>query len=343
MRITDVKTADELRGFMTTPSDGLVELMGQLEGDVLVLGAGGKMGGELIETIQRADRQAGARRRLMAADLFGRPGACVRLEESGVETHAGDLADRQFLLTLPDAPNVFYMAGVKFGSSRDWRLTFHLNCIVPYLVGERFTDSSIVVFSSGNPYRPVPVSAEPPQEDGELDPQGVYGWTIVGREAAFRTTALRWPGQRVCLFRLMYAQHLAYGVLVDLAQMVWRGEPISLRVPAVNLVSQRDAIDVAVRALGQCANPPLVLNCAGPAVTVREIARKLGEHMGKEPVLRGPEGETALLAGDKQAVELFGPHRDGVEEMIEAAARWVIAGGENWASPTMFGRLRGSY
>lgn len=343
MRIAHVQTGEQLRDFMTTPTDGLVEFMRTLSGDLLVLGAGGKMGPDLLETIVRADRSAGVSRNLIAASRFSDPAARARLAELGVEVRAGDLVERSFLEGLPDARHVIYMAGVKFGTSEDWRQAFHLNCILPYLVGERFRDARILVFSSGNPYPGTRPEQGGCKESDELCPQGVYGWTIAARECAFATTALASPSQKLCFFRLAYAQHLGYGVLVDLAKMVWAGEPVSLQMPAVNLVSQRDAVDAAVRALAHCTNPAFVLNCSGPIARVRHIVEGMAALMGREPNVAGPEAETASLANDELCVATFGAYRDGVEEMMEAAARWVMRGGESWGKPTMFGRAPGTY
>jgi len=345
MRLKDVRTSRELRDFMTTPTEALVEFLSGLEGDVLVLGAAGKMGPELVETVVRADRLAGTVRRVHAASRFSAPsgGVLDRFGELAVEVHQGDMTERSFLAGLPSAPNVVFMAGFKFGSSGDWRRAFHLNCIMPYLVGERFPEARIVVFSSGNPYPPSPPGEGGSTEQAELRPQGVYGWSIVARESAFATTAARAAGQRLAFFRLMYAQHLAYGVLVDLATMVRDGEPISLATPAVNLVSQRDAIDVALRALGHCRREPFVLNCAGPIIGVRDIAERLGRHMGKPPVVLEDEGDVATLADDTLCTRLLGPYRDAPDEMIEGVAAWVAAGGESWAKPTLFGRVKRLY
>jgi hypothetical protein len=342
-RMSELSTVEELRGFMTEPSEGLVQMVARLAGDVIALGAGGKMGADLLETLVRADRAAGTTRRVVAVSRFSDAGARGRLEDLGIEIAAGDLTDRSFLDSLPALPNAVYMAGLKFGSSGDWRNAFHMNCIVPYLVGVRLPESRIVVFSSGNPYPRVPPSGPLPTEETPLEPHGIYGWTIAGREAAFETTAREYPGQRVCSFRLMYAQHLQYGVLVDLAQMVREGEPISLAVPAVNLVSQRDAIDVALRCLDICANPPEVVNCAGANVGVRELADRVAAIMDKEARFADEEGRLAGLADDSRARGLFGPYRDRVDDMIDAAARWVMAGGPTWEKPTMFGRPAGRY
>jgi len=345
LRMSEIETSEQLWDFMTTPTAGLVQFASELDGDVMVMGAAGKMGVELAATLIRADRKAGVSRTVHAASRFSDPSSDARrtLAHVGASVHAGDFTDPDFLDSLPDVPNIVFMAGVKFGSSRDWRLAFHLNCIMPYLVGERFADSRILAYSSGNPYPHTPVESGGCTEEHALDPQGVYGWGIVARESAFATTAQRHPQQSVGLFRLMYAQHLGYGVLVDLARMVRDGEPVSLSIPAVNLISQRDAIDVSLRALGHCHNPPAVLNGAGPVVRVRRIVEQLADIMNRQPRFADAEAKTAYIADDSRALKLFGPYRDGPDEMIEAAARWVLRGGEYWDKPTLFGKVNHRY
>lgn len=339
MRFTEVENLSDLREFMTTPTRGLVECLGRLDGDIIVLGAGGKMGPELVETLVKANREAGRERRIGAASRFSNPEVGKRLLELGVELHFGDLRMQEFLDGLPDCRNVVFMPGMKFGSSGDWTSAFHQNSILPYLVGERYTSSRIVVFSSGNPYPRTPVEEGGCGEDDELKPRGVYGWNVVARESSFRITSERHEEQTTGLYRLFYSQHLCYGVLVDLARMVQEGEEISLSMPAVNLISQRDAIDVALKLLEHCENPPFVLNAAGEIVRVREIAEKMGQIMNREPRLVEPEPETALLGKDERCRELFGDYRDTTGEMIEAAARWVMRGNETWDMPTMFGKV----
>lgn len=345
MRIGDVTNTSELADLMTAPGEKLVEFMRALEGDVTVLGAGGKVGPELVETMVRADRQAGAERTIHAVDLFPDPDSAVpeRFRELGASVLRGDLTDRGFLGSLPETPHLVYMVGFKFGTSTDWRRAFHLNSVLPYLVGQRYGASSIVVFSSTNPYPEASPEGGGCRESDQLRPDGIYGWTIVARESSFATTQLQLPRQRVSFYRLAYSQHLCYGVLVDLARMVQAGEPISLAVPAVNLISQRDAIDVAIRALGLCANPALVLNVAGPITRTRYIVGRMGEIMGREPKLVGKEGETCLLSNDQRCRDALGPYRDGPDEMIDAAARWVAGGGQYWDKPTMFGRADHRY
>lgn len=345
MRFPDIETSEQLHDFMTTPSDALVKFCSELTGDLLVMGVGGKMGPELVETMLRADRRAGMNRTVHAASRFSDPDAAVErdLAESGAVVHKGDFTERSFLKTLPDAPNIIFMAGMKFGAAADHRRTFHLNCIMPYLVGERFPRSRVVVYSSGNPYPHTTAGESGCRETEPLAPVGAYGWSIVARESAFETTASRSAAQQVCFFRLMYAQHLAYGVLVDLARMVHQGRPVSLRMPAVNIVSQRDAIDRSLRALSRCNNPPFILNCAGPVVHVPYIAERIAELMECEARFLDDEGEAALLADDELCVRVFGPYRDTAEQMIEGAARWVMHSGESWDKPTLFWRTNHNY
>lgn len=345
MRFADVHDSEDLHALMTEPTGGLMAASRLIEGPVMILGGSGKMGPELAGMLARADRRAGVERRMMVASTFSDPksDARDRLAQAGAETFRGDLSDRAFLEALPDAPNVVYMAGFKFGSERDRRRAFHMNAIMPYLVAERYAGSAVVVFSSGNPYPHSPFERGGVGEDTPLAPQGVYGWCVVARESAFETMALRSHEMRLCMYRLMYAQHLAYGVLVDLASLVRSNTPISLAVPAVNLISQRDANDVALRALAACENPALVLNVAGPVVGVRDICRRMDEVMGRAVRFVDDEAAEALLADDQQCVSRFGPYRDAPEEMIDAAAQWVMRGGQTWHKPTLFGRADHRY
>ncbi|GAG32096.1 unnamed protein product, partial [marine sediment metagenome] len=121
------------------------------------------------------------------------------------------------------------------------------------------------------------------------------------------------------------------------------GENISLEMPYVNLISQRDAIDRALRGLELISNPATILNVCGPITSVRELCTKLGEHMGRAPNFADDEVDTALLANDDFCTSKFGPYRDGVDDMLQAAAEWVKAGGEDWNLPTMFGKATHEY
>jgi len=342
--ILDVNTSEELRAFMTEPTDEVVKLMRRLKGDIMGLAASGKIGAELVETLVRADERAGVggRRIMVASNFDSKRGQAIRDRFEnvlGVDVYYGDLTDEAFIDSLPDAPNVFYMLGFKFGSSADPARATLINCIVPMKMAVKYNHSKLVNFSSGNPYPHTRPENGGSLESDVLDPRGVYGWGIVCRETAFNVSAHGYRAQRVCHYRLMYSQHLAYGVLVDLAKMIRDGEEISLEMPYVNLVSQRDAVDRAIRAFDLCTNPPTILNVAGPIVSVKEIAIKLGSYMNKTPKFFGEAPDTALVANDSFCVEKFGPYRDSVDDIIQAAANWVMKDGEDWELPTLFAKV----
>ena len=348
---------------MTEPSPALVEAAGRLPGRVLILGGSGKMGPELAATLRRADQAAGVERDVVVASTFSSDATRSdatrsdatrrRLTGLGVSCLRADLTDPDQIRRLPHAPLVIYMLGFKFGSDADHRRAFHVNGIVPYLIGRRYARSRIVVFSSTNPYAMVPCGSDGvgdvggaiagSREEDPPAPSGVYGWSVIARESAFATTALADPQQRVCILRLAYAQHLCYGVLRDLADMVARGDPISLAVPAVNLISQRDAIDYALRSLERCANPGWTINVAGPACRVTDLIAGLGRRLEREPRPAGEPGERAPIADDRRCRRALGEPRDGVEAMVDAVAAWVRRGGESWGKPTRFGNVERSY
>jgi hypothetical protein len=303
------------------------------------------MGPELTEMIVRADAIAGTKRILSVASTFSNPRErTVELfAEMGVNVFKGELTDTEFLGGLPDVENVIYMPGFKFGSSDNWEKAVQVNCILPYLVGEKYRNSRIVVFSSANPYAYTTLESGGSREGDALDPKGIYGWSIVARESSFALTAKKHPAQSSCFYRLAYAQHLAYGVLVDLAKYILEGKEISVSVPYVNLVSQRDANDRAIRAIEICSNPPSILNVSGPVVAVRDIAGKHGEMLGKKPLLVGEEPKLSQVINDDLCVKRFGAYHDTQEDIMTAAVNWVKNNGEYWGKPTKFGEVKREY
>jgi len=60
------------------------------------------------------------------------------LEGAGIETVSADLLAPRALASLPDAPNVLYMAARKFGSTGQEHLTWAMNALLPALVAERY-------------------------------------------------------------------------------------------------------------------------------------------------------------------------------------------------------------
>jgi len=344
MKFTDIKNIEGLWQFMTTPSEGLVQSLSKLgSGDMMILGGSGKMGKELVGLLQNSDSKNGVARKIMVASTFSNTQDKKDLEDLNVSCFKGDLSDEHFLNSLPDAPFVVYMMGFKFGSSGDWRRSFQMNSVVPYLVGQKYQNSSIVVFSSGNPYPHTSRHGSGAKEKDDLSPVGIYGWSIVARESSFKTTALQNDNQKISIYRLMYAQHLQYGVLVDLARMIINNEQISLGMPAVNLISQRDANEVAIKSFEKCNKEGWVVNAAGPVWPLRTIAELLGEYLEKEVRFDGNDIEEALLADDSLAVDTFGAYQDSGQQMIEAAAVWVQNGGDYWNKPTHFGRVKHDY
>ena len=330
---------------MSCPSEGVVDCVRNVKGNILILGGSGKMGPELTEMIVRADAIAGIRRTISVASTFSNPGdaAAGLFAEIGVRVFKGELTDADFLKRLPDSENVIYMPGFKFGSSGNWERAVQVNCILPYLVGEQYRDSRIVVFSSANPYAYTTLESGGSKEGDALDPRGIYGWSIVARESSFAITARKYPAQTSCCYRLTYAQHLAYGVIVDLAKHILQGKEISVSVPYVNLVSQRDANERAIRALEICSNPPSILNVSGPVVAVRDIAGKLGEKLGRKPLLVGEEPAVCQIINDDFCVKRFGPYHDTIEDILTAAVGWVKNSGEYWGKPTKFGEVKREY
>jgi nucleoside-diphosphate-sugar epimerase len=345
VNITEITNSRQLREFMSAPTDGVIDCVRMVKGDILILGGSGKMGPELTEMIVRADAIAGIKRTIFVASTFSDPRerTAKLFAEIGVSVFKGELTDTEFLGGLPDSENVIYMPGFKFGSSDNWEKAVQVNCILPYLVGEKYQNSRIVVFSSANPYAYTTLESGGSREGDPLDPKGIYGWSIVARESSFAITGKKHPAQSSCYYRLGYAQHLAYGVVVDLAKYILEGKEISVSVPYVNLVSQRDANDRAIRALEICSNPPSVLNVSGPVVAVRDIAGTLGEMLGRKPLLVGEEPKLFQVTNDDFCVRRFGNYHDTLEDIMTAAVNWVKSNGDYWGKPTKFGEVKREY
>jgi nucleoside-diphosphate-sugar epimerase len=314
----------------------VVQALGSLEGDIIVLGAAGKMGPTLARMALRASREAGSRRRVIAVSRFSRPEVRARLESWGIDTVTCDLLDRGQVAKLPDAPSVVFMAGMKFGTSGQEELTWAENTLVPAHACEKFSRSRIVAFSTGNIYGLAPIAAGGSVESDPLVPVGDYAASCVGRERIFAyfSQAL---GIRVALLRLNYACELRYGVLVDLARKVLAGETIDLSMGHFNVIWQADANGLALKALSHASSPPLVLNVTGPEMLrVRRVCEQFGDLLGKPVSFRGKEAPDALLSNASRAHGLLGRPRVSAGEMIPWIAEWVRAGGGSLEKPTHF-------
>ena len=339
--------ADEaaLEDLLSTPSPALIRDLARIPGDVVVLGVGGKMGPTLAKLARRAaDAAAGHdRRRIVGVSRFSTPGLPADLQAAGVETMACDLLDPDAVAALPDAPNVVFMAGRKFGSTGGEALTWAMNSYVPALVARRYATSRIAVFSSGNVYPLVPVASGGATEATPPAPVGEYAQSVLGRERVFEHFS-RELGTRAAILRLNYAIDLRYGVLLDVAQQVYAGRPVDVTMGHVNVIWQGDANAVALRSLAHAASPPAVLNLTGPeTVSIRWVATRFGELFGVEPTFTGAEAETALLSNAARCHGLFGYPAVPLDLMIEWVAHWVRTGGPTLDKPTKFEVRDGRY
>ena len=332
-----IQTIEELEDELSRPTPGVLETLRSLAGDVLVLGAGGKMGPTLARMARRGLNEIGhEQRRVIAVSRFLSTKAASGLQEHGVETISCDLMDRDAVIALPDAPNVIFMAGQKFGTSQAPELTWVMNTLVPGIVAERYAKSRLVVFSTGCVYSMVRADGHGADEECSLSPPGEYPNSCVGRERIF-THFAKQHGTQALLFRLCYAIDLRYGVLCDVATKVATGKPVDVSMGAVNVIWQGDANARAIQCLAHTASPPVALNVTGlDRVSVRWLAQRFGKHLNCEPIITGKEGETAWLWNASRSYELFGPPTVSLDEMIEATADWVRRGGAILGKPTHF-------
>jgi nucleoside-diphosphate-sugar epimerase len=308
-----------------------------VEGDVIVLGAGGKMGPTLARMVRRGlDEIRHRKRRVIAVSRFSSASAAQSLRGHGVETIACDLLDRAAVNALPDAPNVIFMAGQKFGTSEAPELTWVMNTLVPAIVAERFAKSRIVVFSTGCVYPLMPADGRGAREDDPLTPPGEYANSCVGRERVFAHFAKQ-HGTRALMFRLCYAIELRYGVLLDVAQKVAQGLPVDVSMGFANVIWQGDANARAIQCLAHTASPPAALNVTGlERVSIRELAMRFGERLGRAAIITGTENPSAWIWDASRSYGLFGPPAVTLDEMIEATAQWMKLGGETIGKPTHF-------
>lgn len=338
-----MKSVAELERFLAEPSKELIEDFQSLEGDLIILGVGGKMGPSLAKLARRAADLSGVPRRIIGVSRFSRGNLRRELEEWGIETISADLLDAEQVEALPQVENVIYMVGHKFGTTGQEYLTWAMNIHVASLVAAKYRRSRIVAFSSGNIYPLVPVSSGGATEELPPDPVGEYAQSCLGRERLFEYFS-RKHGTPLLLFRLNYAIDLRYGVLLDIALMVKEGRPVDLSMGNVNSIWQGDANEYALRSLKHCQSPPRVLNVTGPeTVSVRWLAQQFGELLGVEPVFINEETSHCLLSNASQAHRLFGYPRVGLRQMIEWTARWVEQGGEILGKPTHFQERQGRF
>jgi len=339
-RIRDAAHLDDL---LSEPSAAAVDAIRAAGGDILVLGAGGKMGPTLARMARRAMDAAGLRFRTIAVARFSSSQLRHTLEAQGVETIPCDLLDEKAVAALPDAPNVIFMAGRKFGSTGDEPLTWAMNTHVPAIVCRRFRESRVVAFSTGNVYGLISRGRGGSREEDVPAPIGEYAMSCLGRERMFQYFSGR-SGTRVAILRLNYAVEMRYGVLVDLAQRIAGGEPIDLAMGYVNVIWQGDANAMALAALAHTASPALILNLAGPEeLSVRSISEDLARLLGSTVSFAGTEMNDALLSNGTCGYEVCGKPRVGTARLLAWTADWVRRGGESLGKPTHFESRAGRF
>ena len=265
------------------------------------------------------------------------------LDSYEIERIEADLLDPAQIATLPDAENVIFMAGKKFGTTGQEYLTWAMNTMVPGLVANRYRNSSILVFSSGNLYPMMPFYSGGADETVAPSPIGEYAQSCLGRERIFEYFSNTF-GTKCLFYRLNYAVALRYGVLYDLAGKIWEGKPVALDTAGFNCIWQRDANEIALRGLLHAENPPAVFNVTGPeTVSTRGAAEKLGKYLGKEPVFCGQEQPLALLDNAGKAMSMFGYPKISLNTMIQWQAEWILNGGSSLGKPTHFAEREGKF
>ena len=337
-------TDREIELLLSTPSPAVVAAAAALPGDFMVLGVGGKMGTTTAVMLRRALDAAGRRdAAVLGVSRFSRPESRRELEAFGVRTLACDLGDAAAVAQLPAVNNVLYLAGQKFGTDSAPGLTWVQNTVVPAFVAQRFRTARIVVFSTGCVYPFVPVDGPGANEGEPVAFLGEYASTCVGRERVFSHYAAEFETP-ILIYRLNYAVELRYGVLVDLALKVARGEAVDLTMGWLNCIWQGDACARAIQCLAHASHPPRILNVTGPEkLRIRDLAGELGRRLGRAPVFTGREAPTAWLADARESMRLFGPPTVSVPAMLDLVAAHVQAGGRLLGKPTHFETRDGKF
>lgn len=333
----------ELEERLSRPLPATVDMFRRLKGDVLILGASGKMGPSLARMARRAMDEAGSRARVLAAARFSDQHTELYLNDHGVQTVRMDLLDRNAVNALPDAENIIFMAGHKFGTAGRPEQAWAMNTVVPVYVAERFAGARQVIFSTGCVYANQPADSAGSVEDDPLEPVGDYANSCVGRERVFTHFAHRLHSP-LAVFRLNYAVDLRYGVLVDIAEKILNGQPVDVTMGYANVIWQGDANDRALRSLEHAALPPFVVNVTGPeTLSVRELARTFGELLGSPAIVTGTEAPEALLSDAARSMDAFGPLSVDTDTLIRWVAQWLNAGRRTLGKPTQFERFDGRY
>lgn len=335
--------AAEVDDFLSAPTPRVIEVLARTPGPFIVLGAGGKIGLHLSAMLRAALQRLGRDDRVIAVSRFSTLRDRAEFERRGIETQTCDLGDPDSVNRLPDAPTVFFLAGVKFGTAASPELLRTINVDIPHRVAHKFARSRIVAFSSGCVYPFVTPASGGAREDTPPSPVGEYAASCIAREQAFTEVAAA-QGTSVALVRLNYSTELRYGLLVDIAQMVQSGRPVDVTTGYVNVIWQTDAVAHSIQCLDVADSPAVPINITGPEIlSVRDLARRFGEALGRPAIISGTEAETAWLNNAALSHRRFGKPLTPISQMIPWIAAWLQQGGETWGKPTGFERRDGRF
>jgi nucleoside-diphosphate-sugar epimerase len=330
----DISAIDEsgLEDILSEPTEATRKVIATLNGDIVVLGAGGKMGPTLAMMLKKTSDG----KNIYAVSRFSEREVKARIEEAGVKTIEADLLDESSYSKLPKVENVFYLAGMKFGATGNQPLTWALNSFLPGFVARHYKDARIVVFSTGNVYPLVDINSGGAEEDTFPEPLGEYAQSCLGRERMFEYFS-QLHKTAATLIRLNYANEPRYGIIVDLTLKILNDEPIDLTMGAVNLIWQRDANDYIIQAISLAKSPPTILNVTGPdTVPIRQLAEQIGKELNKEPRFVSHEAQTALLSNASYCFSVFGYPKTTLENMITMIVKWVTSDKKVLNKPTKY-------
>lgn len=321
----------------------MIEFIRTVSSPLVILGAGGKMGFTQAVLAQRAAAAANSQTEIVAVSRFSDASTRRKFEAHGVRTQSVDLLELDNLDKLPDSENVIHLAGLKFGTANNPALTWAVNTIVPLHVAERYASARIVALSTGNVYPYMPIQSGGATEAQPLSPVGEYARAAAAREAVFQDASQK-KGTPVSIIRLNYAVELRYGVLVDIARKVWAGEPVDVSNGWFNCLWQGDACDMILRALPLASSPPTAWNLTSSAVlSVREVATRFSELLGRPAKFDGSESETALLSNPAKLFAELGSPSTPLDAVMRWTAEWVKSGGCCLNKPTHFEVRDGRY
>ena len=334
---------EQLEELLSRPGNEVIDMFSHLDGDMIFLGIAGKIGQSLALMAKRACDKAGVNKRIIGVSLFENKEHQKRFEKDGIETIHGDLLDTKFTGSLPKVRNVFYLAGMKFGSVDNLALTWAINTYLPAIVADNFKQSRIVAFSTGCVYPLVPVESGGSLETDAPDAIGEYAQSCLGRERMFEYGSIK-NKTEVALIRLNYSVEMRYGVLVDIALKVKNNQPVDLTMGYFNVIWQGDMNDFVLRSLEHVKSPAKVLNITGPEIiSVRKVAEEFEKIFGVKTSFVNKEASTALLNNSKQAHELFGQPKVPVKQVIKWIGEWLSEEREILGKPTHFEVRDGKY